>query len=52
MLTKGIVAAVVALSIIAGPALAGNRNSAINQNAKMCRGKVAAKHVPASKQAG
>jgi hypothetical protein len=28
--------------------LAGNRNSLTNTNAKMCRGKVAAKHVPAA----
>lgn len=43
-----ILAALVSISILASPALAGNRNDKNEQNKKMCRGKVAAKHIAAA----
>ena len=52
MKLRNILVAFVSISLLASPASAGNRNDKNEQNKKMCRGKVAAKHLPvASRQA-
>ena len=48
MMLKSLIIAIVGGSLLAAPSFAGNRNSQMNQNIQTCRGKVAAKHVPAA----
>ncbi len=48
MTIRYLIIAVMGGTLLAGPALAANRNSPMNQNIKTCREKVAAKHVAAA----
>ncbi len=45
---KSLTVAIVGASLLVGPALAGDRLDKSHENARICRGKVAAKHVAAA----
>jgi hypothetical protein len=45
---KALIVAIVGSSLLIGPAFAGDRLDKSHENARICRGKVAAKHVPAA----
>ena len=48
MRARVLIGALISVAFLAGPVLAGDRLDKTHENARVCKGKIAAKHVPAA----